>query len=82
MKDKDQLNLFDSKSDWQDEWQDMPEFVQPSIEAVASVVVHFETFEDMRKFSAITGAQITPNTRSFFFPQKKTCIAKVYRNES
>jgi hypothetical protein len=45
-----------------------------------SVVVHFETFEDMRAFAALIDARIAPTTKSLFFPVRSV-DKKVYVNE-
>jgi hypothetical protein len=73
-------NLFPTEKAWQAEWQGMPEFVQPCKESVMSVMVHFETFEDMRAFAALIDARIAPTTKSLFFPVR-SADKKVYVNE-
>lgn len=73
-------SLFPTEKAWQAEWQGMPEFVQPSKESVMSLVVHFETFEDMREFAALVNARIVPTTKSLFFPVRSS-DKKVYVDE-
>lgn len=76
-----QGELFDSGNDWKKEWKDMPEFVQPSKAATRSIVIHFESQEDVDLFAKIVGRNITPNTKSFFFPVVKKEERKVYVDE-
>jgi uncharacterized protein YjgD (DUF1641 family) len=65
-----------------DEWKDMPEFVQEDKESIKSVIVHFETLDDMKLFSELIGKNITMNTKGFFFPINKDGIKRFYVDES
>jgi hypothetical protein len=53
---------------WENEWQDMPEYVQKDLEPVKSISVHFETLEDMYAFSVLIGQKLTPKTRCVWYP--------------
>lgn len=66
---------------WQKEWVDMPEFIQEDKESIASVVVHFESEEDMKLFSELIGVTITKKTKGIFYPPKKAEKRKVYVDE-
>jgi hypothetical protein len=72
---------MDKKVIW-DEWKDMPEFVQDDRESIKSVVVHFETLDDLKLFSELVGKNITMKTKGFFFPVKEGSVKKVYIDES
>ena len=72
-----QQTLFDLEEDWKAEWNGMPEYHQEDLTAVSSVNVHFETIEDMQKFSEVIGHSITTQTRGIYYPIKKK-ISKVY----
>jgi hypothetical protein len=72
----------DEEHDWQKEWVGMPEFIQVDKESKKSVVVHFENWEDMKAFGELVGREITPNTKSFFFPVKPKGTPKVYKDEA
>jgi hypothetical protein len=65
-----------------DEWKDMPEFVQENKESIKGVMVHFETLEDMEAFSKLVGKSITMKTKGFFYPVKERQAEKVYVDES
>lgn len=67
--------------EWYEEWKDMPEFIQENKEPIKSVVIHFETIEDMKKFSELIGKNITMQTKGFFFPIRKR-KRKIYVDES
>ena len=68
-------------NNWEEEWNDMPEFVQPSKASIASVVIHFETTEDMDKFSVLIGKKITTKTKGIFFPVRPRDTHKIYVDE-
>jgi hypothetical protein len=66
-------DLFgDENSDWQKEWQGMPEFVQENLQEIHSITVHFVNVEDMKKFSELVGKNITFTTKSMLYPVTKT----------
>ena len=71
-----------SKHEWQKEWVGMPEFIQIDKESKASVIIHFEKWEDVEEFGKLVGKQITPITKSFFFPVVKRESTKVYKDEA
>lgn len=64
-----QGGLFDKGDWWDDIWQGMPEYKHEDLQPIKSIKVHFETFDDMRKFSEAVGQKITPDTRSIWFPE-------------
>ena len=74
--------MSENKHDWKEEWKDMPEFIQESKASIASVVVHFETLEDMDAFSKLIGRTITKKTKGIFYPLKEAKIKKIYTDES
>ena len=75
------MNRSKDKFDWEKEWDGMPEFVQDSKESIASVVIHFETEEDMDAFSKLIGRKITKKTKGVFFPVKEKEATPVYVDE-
>jgi hypothetical protein len=52
------------------EWGGMPEFNNPGLKPVKTLIVNFESNEDMLKFSKMVGQQITAKTRSIWYPVK------------
>jgi len=71
MKDDSQESLFDLEefNKWKEEWKDMPEFDHEDLSPIKSIIVHFETLEDMRKFSKIVDQKLTPKTQSIWYPE-------------
>jgi hypothetical protein len=70
MADKEQQGtLFDTGNAWDEAWQGMPEFVQEDLTSIKSVLVHFETREDMDAFAVLVGQRLTMDTRSIWFPE-------------
>lgn len=71
---------LDEFASWNEEWQNMPEFIQDDKEPIQSIVVSFEKREDVEEFAKLIGQKITYKTKSIWFPQKKkdSVINKVY----
>jgi hypothetical protein len=53
---------------WQDEWKDMPEFVQPKQEPYATLNVRFRCQEDLEEFARMIGQKLTRKTKSIWHP--------------
>lgn len=66
---EDQPKLFDDGENWNEAWQGMPEFIQEDLGPFKTIYVHFESREDMEKFSKLTGQKIGMDTRSIWFPE-------------
>ncbi len=68
----------------QEEWVDMPEFVQEKKEPFAKIIIRFETEEDLHEFSKLINQKLTPKTKSIWHPFKSHWGAerKVWVNES
>ena len=68
-----QVTLFcsEKKDLYQDEWQDMPEFIQKDSLPVQKIVINFESFEDVKLFAELIGQNLTKKTNSIWFPYKK-----------
>ena len=54
-----------------DEWKDMPEFSQESVEECQKIIVHFKTINDVQEFSSLINQKITEKTKSIWFPEQK-----------
>tara|TARA_R100000963_G_C4642859_1_gene106533 strand:+ start:394 stop:648 length:255 start_codon:yes stop_codon:yes gene_type:complete len=72
---------FGDDYDWRKEWIGMPEYRQENKEAIQSIVVHFETYEDMKQFGDLIGKNITQKTKGVFYPVVKP-VKKIYVDES
>jgi len=72
-KESNQELLFDTKQyDVQNkDWKNMPEFVQEDLTSWKQVIVHFDNFEDLKKFGELIGCKLTIDTRSIWFPAKE-----------
>jgi len=57
--------------DHEKEWKGMPEFTQADKMGIKSVIIHFETWEDVESFSALVGQTILKRTRFIWFPKAK-----------
>jgi hypothetical protein len=84
-KDKSQNSLFDVSelNKWQEEWNGMPEFIQEDKQPIQTIVVSFETKEDVQDFANLIGQKLTYKTKSIWFPAKNRDIVnnKIYVDE-
>lgn len=80
------LTLFDKDehNKWKEEWKDMPEFVQEDLTSWKSIIVHFESDEDMKLFATLIGKKLTYKTRSIWYPEAEIgrYADKLFINES
>lgn len=53
------------------EWQNMPEFKMEDKTEEHKLIVNFERTDDLFNFSKVIGQEITPNTRSIWYPKKE-----------
>ena len=57
---------------WEEEWQDMPEFVHEDLTSYRRIIVHFRNEEDIQKFAELVGQKITSKTKSLWHPKLET----------
>lgn len=50
------------------EWEGMPSFETEDRTSFRKIIVHFMNQEDVDKFAALTGSQITGRTKSMYYP--------------
>lgn len=51
------------------EWVNMPEFVQEKSEPYATIIVRFETKEDLKEFGELIGQKVNVKTKSIWHPK-------------
>jgi hypothetical protein len=56
--------------DYDELWQGLPEYSDNVEKPFKSVVIHFKTEEDFKKFNKITAIGMTSKTRSTWYPKK------------
>lgn len=66
-------------SDWEKEWQDMPEFVQNDEFAFRSIKIHFQNIEDIQKFAKLINQTIGPKTKYIWYPEVVNFPNRHYR---
>ena len=69
----DNKDLFGNKrgnNDWQEEWQDMPEFIQEKQSPYQAIIVRFDCEEEVKEFARVIGQKLTPLTKSLWYPFK------------
>lgn len=72
---------FSADEEWQ--WAQMPEYIQENKEGYQSVIVHFETKEDVQKFAKLLNQTITDKTKYLWYPEheKQNLMDWVYVEE-
>jgi len=55
---------------WEDEWQDMPEYSNEDQKPFRTIYIHFRNQEDVNKFSEFMDQRIFPKQKSYWFPYK------------
>lgn len=80
-------DLFDNQIEnkpWQEEWQDMPEFISEDEKEYQKIIVRFACEKDVEEFSKRINQKIYPTTQSIWFPKLKqmSYIKKAYVNET
>lgn len=64
-----QMLLFDVPTVAEEEWKGMPSFVQEDLAPYKSIMVHFESEEDMAAFSKLVGQRVSYSTKMIWFPE-------------
>lgn len=52
------------------EWEGMPEFIQDKKEPFSKIIVRFETEENLKEFANKINQNLTPKTKSIWYPFK------------
>lgn len=52
-------------------WKGMPQYTSEDQQGVQTIIVHFETREDVKSFAKITKHPITDKTKSMWYPRKE-----------
>jgi hypothetical protein len=77
---KESFDLFDqleaiaaepvrNPKEWESEWQGMPEFVQGRTRPYSTLIVRFDSEEDLQEFAQIISQKLTSKTKSIWHPQ-------------
>ena len=67
---------------WEDEWDDMPEYISLNKKPVQQIKVSFATYEDVQAFAELLGMNVSEKTDSTWFPHRPHTKYKVgYRSE-
>jgi hypothetical protein len=78
--------LFENyENKWQEEWIDMPEFIQTKKDdSFYKITIRFKNEKDLNDFSKLINQKITNKTKSIWFPEIERGINanKLYINES
>jgi len=63
-----QPSLFDELETANEEWQDMPEFVQEDLSPHRVIYVRFRNDEDVARFEELMNQKITEKQKTIWFP--------------
>ena len=74
----------DTSFNWQDEWKDMPEFIQEKKEPYSKIIFRFNSEEDLQEFAKLIGQKLTNKTKSAWYPELQRGLnsSKRYSDES
>jgi hypothetical protein len=69
---------------FKDHWKGMPSFDSKNIEAVKQLIINFESMDEFLAFSEVVGTQLTPKTRSIWYPpiERSTTILNRWIDDS
>ncbi len=75
--------FFKIKEPWEDEWQDMPEYICENKNSFKDIIVHFKTEQDLKDFAKLINQRITSKTKYIWFPKAEieTMMDKRYTDE-
>jgi hypothetical protein len=57
------------QNNWQEEWLDMPEFIQEKQEPYAKIIIRFDNEKDLNDFSKLINQPLNKKTKSIWFPK-------------
>jgi hypothetical protein len=66
--DFEQIPLLDIREPWEEHWIGMPEYEQRDLAPWRTIKLHFASKVDMIAFSELIGRELTPRSRSTWFP--------------
>lgn len=64
-----QPKLFDVPADWEQHWQDMPEFIQTKQKPFAEIIIRFRNQEDLDVFAKTIGQKLNQRSQCTWFPE-------------
>jgi hypothetical protein len=64
-----QMALFDMPEQWEEFWQDMPEFSHEKIEAEYTIICRFRNKDDLLDFGKKINQNVTEQTKSIWHPK-------------
>ncbi len=56
---------------WKKEWKELPEFSQEELRPLKSILVHFESLNEIQEFAEFFNRKITHKTRSIWYSNKE-----------
>lgn len=71
----------EKKINHEEHWQEMPEFNQQDKTGFRSIIVHFETEDDLKKFFETIDQSFTKKTKSIWFPAQERMDTESKRYE-
>ncbi len=78
-----QLDLLYVPEGWEEEWSEMPEFVQDRQRPYAQIIVRFSNQEDLDEFAHKIGQTLNKNSQCTWYPELgPSPKRKVYVDES
>ena len=67
---------------WEDEWDDMPEYISLDKSPIQQITVSFASFDDVKAFAMLLGMNVSELTNSTWYPHRPHTKYKVgYKSE-
>lgn len=78
------MKLFEEETTWQQEWKNMPEFIQNKRKPYAQIIFRFESENDLQDFAKLINQKLTKKTKSAWHPFKSHwgAVKKAYVEET
>lgn len=62
-------SIVDQEKEYEKYWVGMPEFVQENDHCYKKLIVSFRTEEDYREFAKLTNLNLTPKSKTIWYPE-------------
>lgn len=77
-------SLFDKEefTKWNEEWQNMPEYISRSLKPFHELIVRFSNEDDLKKFAELMEQNVNKSTKSIWYPKMIVSIdSRSIKNE-
>ena len=69
------FDIVDAPRGWEGAWRGMPEFKMEAVEPFQKITISFDSQDDVDRFAALVGQNITKKTTWLWFPKREKHLA-------